>query len=309
MGIIARRIDEVHERAQRVDAPPFPKGIMLEPANGCNLRCVFCENSESARKPVMLGLAIATKILGDAYAAGAREVGFYLTGEPLLSPHLSGMVAAAKANGYAYIYLTSNGVLATPEKVRELVANGLDSIKFSINAGDAASYSRIHGRDAFETILRNLHACVEMRREQKAKGLPVTKLFVSSVYVDEPSPELLALQRETAPLVDDFVLMPANMDGHFNLRRRYNRDCSQPFTRAHVTAEGYLSVCCSDFHNHLIIADLNREAITDAWNGEVFREFRRRFMRDDLDGTLCGRCQYGCPEPAAPLPAKPGKRL
>lgn len=301
MGIIKERTKDMHETAQRRETPAFPRVIMVEPTNGCNLRCVFCENSSSGRKPVFLGLAEATKILTDAYDAGAREVGFYLTGEPLLNPQLPGMVAAAKNLGYAYIYLTSNGVLATPERIAELVAKGLDSVKFSINAGDAAAYRETHGVDAYDKVMANLLECVEMRRRQVECGHPVTRLLVSCVYVGEPSVGHKAFQERISPLVDDFMLMPANLEGHFNMRERYGSDCLQPFERAHVTAEGYLSVCCADFRNDLVIADLNRETIAEAWSGERFREFRRRFMRDNLDGTLCGRCQYGCDKPAMPL--------
>ena len=51
-----------------------------------------------------------------------------------LVPDLPDYIAEAKRIGYSYVYLTSNGSLATPEKAKAALDAGLDSIKFSINA-------------------------------------------------------------------------------------------------------------------------------------------------------------------------------
>ena len=46
--------------------------------------------------------------------------------------------------------MTSNGALATPEKIRAVIDAGLDSIKFSINAPERKMYAFIHGKDDFD---------------------------------------------------------------------------------------------------------------------------------------------------------------
>jgi len=74
--------------------------------------------------------------LRQAYELGTREVGFYATGEPFIVKELPEYIKMAKDIGYTYTYLTSNGSLAIPEKIRAVIDAGLDSIKFSINAPD-----------------------------------------------------------------------------------------------------------------------------------------------------------------------------
>jgi molybdenum cofactor biosynthesis enzyme MoaA len=75
----------------------------------------------------------AFDILSQAYKLGVREVGFYLVSEPFMAKNLEACVAYAKQTGYEYIYLTTNGAMATKDRMERLLLNGLDSIKFSIN--------------------------------------------------------------------------------------------------------------------------------------------------------------------------------
>ncbi|RAZ93288.1 radical SAM protein, partial [Klebsiella oxytoca] len=71
----------------------------------------------------------------------------------------------AKDIGYTYVYLTSNGALATPERIRAVVDAGLDSIKFSINAPERKLYEFIHGQDDFDKVFDHLVYLNQYRKE------------------------------------------------------------------------------------------------------------------------------------------------
>ena len=64
-----------------------------------------------------------------------EEVGLYSTGDPFMAKNLVETIIFAKQNGIKRVYITTNGALATFEKVKRCIDAGLDSIKFSINAG------------------------------------------------------------------------------------------------------------------------------------------------------------------------------
>lgn len=303
VGFVDEKNRTMREEARFSELPPFPRVMLLEPANACNLRCVFCGNGDSGRKPALLDLGRAEKILADAHGGGAREVGLYRTGEPFLHPRLHELAALARDIGYEYIYVTTNGALATPEKVERLIAHGLNSIKFSINAGDRESYRRIHGVDAFDTALANLEACLRLRDQSPVSDRAFHRVMVSSVYDNQPDPALLALRDRLAGRVDDFHLNPSvDFSG-----KRSEFKCVELFNRLNVTAEGWLSACCTDFGNDLLISNLRHESIVQAWGGECFRNLRRRFLQRSLDGTLCGRCLYGCADPVVPLAPSAGE--
>ena len=79
------------------------------------------------------------------------------------------------------------------------------------------------------------------------------------------------------------------------------RKCNLPFDALAVSYEGYLSVENADYENMLIVADLNKVSLKDGWYGEKMQDLRRRFLEDDLGGTLCDGCVHRCLKPAKPL--------
>ena len=146
--------------------PPFPKtNFLMEVSNACNHACIFCAHQKMKRKVRNIDKKLAFNILQQAYDLGTREVGFYATGEPFIVNDLDDYIREAKRIGYTYVYLTSNGALATPDKIRRVVDAGLDSIKFSINAPERKLYEFIHGRDDFDVVVEHLKYLGEYRRE------------------------------------------------------------------------------------------------------------------------------------------------
>lgn len=70
------------------------------------------------------------------------------------------------------------------------------------------------------------------------------------------------------------------------------RRCNLPFDAISVTYEGYLSVENADYENLLVVADLNKVSLKEGWYGGKMKEMRRKFMEDDLGGTICDGCVH-----------------
>ena len=79
------------------------------------------------------------------------------------------------------------------------------------------------------------------------------------------------------------------------------RGCNLPFDAICVTHEGYLSVENADYENMLVVGDLNKQTLKEAWYGEKMQDVRRMFMSDCLDGCICDGCIHHREAPAAPL--------
>lgn len=138
------------------EQPPFPRNMLIEVTNRCNHKCIFCAHKKMRRPFGNCDKRSMTNIIRQAFELGTREVGFYLTGEPLLNNDLEYYVGLCKKIGFEYIYLTTNGVFAEKERIRKLCEAGLSSLKFSINAATKETYQFIHGRDDFDKVFRNL---------------------------------------------------------------------------------------------------------------------------------------------------------
>ena len=285
--------------------PPFPKtNFLIELSNACNHACIFCTHQKMKRPVGRINKDFAYDILQQAYDLGTREVGFYATGEPFIVPDLADYIRKAKDIGYTYVYLTSNGALATPERVREVIDAGLDSIKFSINAPQKKLYKFIHGKDDFDTVLENLKYLNEYREISNNNY----KIYVTGI-----------LTRFTENLKDKYYEIFGNLSDQVVFKYVYNqggymqeidkylrcdcdkeerRRCNLPFDAISVTQEGYLSVENADYENMLIVADLNKVSLHDGWYGEKMQEIRRKFLDDDLSGTLCDGCVHHKCSPA-----------
>lgn len=66
--------------------------------------------------------------------------------------------------------------------------------------------------------------------------------------------------------------------------------CFLPFNRLYVTYEGYLTLCCADYQNYVVVEDLNNMSLKEAWYSEKFQKIRQRHIDEKLEGTLCYNC-------------------
>ena len=252
--------------------PPFPKtNFLMELSNLCNHECIFCAHQKMKRKPGRMKKELAFDILKQAYDLGTREVGFYATGEPFLIPDLADYIKYAKEIGYTYVYLTSNGSLATPEKIRAVIDAGLDSIKFSINAPERELYKFIHGHDHFDIVMEHLKYLNQYRTES-GKNYKIYVTGILTKYTEKLKDEYFKVFKGLADqIVFKFVY---NQGGYMPEIEKYlrcecdeapKRVCNLPFDAIGITYEGYLSIENADYENMLIVADLNKVSLKDGW--------------------------------------------
>ena len=296
------------------ETPQIPKNIMVELSNACNHACIFCANPHMQRKISRINSDLLERIMTEAADLACEEIGFYTTGEPFVHKNLKYFTSKAHDLGFRYIYISTNGALATPEKMQEIVDAGMNSIKFSINAGTRESYRRIHGRDDWDKVMTNLRFLSEYRKTLE-QGL---YLSVSFIVTKQTEHEEKIYRELFTPLVDEVYIQPCgsqagNMSGAQQLlsvgEAQGQGDggiCPLPFARFHVTCEGYLTLCCTDYQNYLAVADLNEMSLNEAWHCPEFVAIRKRHISGDLKGTLCGNCWLNRMDPIEPLDKKLG---
>ena len=310
MGLAERYIDKQRDLSGISVTPHFPKIIKIDVCNVCNFSCLFCPQAKQTGKRGNIDDTLCKKIIADAYREGAREICLSSTGEPLLNERLPEYIRYAKETGYDYIFLNTNGYLLDRCKARQLLENGIDSVKFSINASKK-SYALVHGIDGYDRVIKNLIDFDACRKELNSG----CALYVSFVALKQTLDEVEEVEREVAPFCDEIMVMHANnrggsADGVNELlfagedAFSYQYPCSQIFNNVYVTAEGYMAACCQDFENDMIIEDLNEVSVGEAWSGKRFAEFRESFLKKEIKGILCDNCLNNRHEPIKPLRAE-----
>lgn len=308
MNFRAKYLAKQRDNSSIMAEPPFPKIIKIDICNTCNYSCVFCPQSKHIGKVGNIDDKLCMKIIKDAYEAGAREICLSSTGEPLLNPNLENYIQQAKQTGYEYIFFNTNGYLMNKGRGESILSAGVDSIKFSINAGSVENYKLVHGVDGYERVIENMICLSKIRNEKQIN----CKLYVSYVAIKPTLHEAKRLEDRLSAYVDDFIVMNANRRGGSiceldeNLFAgdddyAYHYPCSQLFNNMYISAEGYVTICAQDFENLTVVADLNQTDIVSAWNSKEFVAFRKRYLEKDLENTLCINCVYGKNERVVPL--------
>lgn len=299
---IEDKIEDIFDKKDKALYPVFPKkNLLIEISNYCNSSCIFCANRKMTRPRREIDPNFLEKILKEAYQLGAREVGYYTTGEPLLNKNLEKYIYIAKKIGYQYIYITTNGILANIDKMKTLIAAGLNSIKFSINAINENEYKFVHGVSAYKIVMNNLTNLYNYKKES-FKDFKVYVSYVATRYTEHDNKTIknhfknkcdkviIVNARNQSGMVPEInsLLSPVNQDCRVQANRVL--PCHYTFDCVIVTVEGYLDACCTDFQNYLAYADLNKVSLREAWTNDTITELRNKQKNNNLIGTLCDNC-------------------
>lgn len=282
-----------------------PRSVKVELTANCNYRCGFCVKSLRADTGDM-DRAMYSRLLREMRDAGVEELGVFYIGESFTCRWLPEAIAEAKEVGFPYVFLTTNGAVATPERVRACMEAGLDSLKFSINFTDAeqlADVAQVSGR-MWRRAIDNLKAARRIRDEGGYK----CGIYASSIAFDgEQGRKMRLVVQEIEPFVDEHYWLPLfNMNGaskaagmtptQGNPGRLGNmRDplpCWAVATEGHITHDGLLAACCfgDGLDGGLIMADLKEVGFMEGWNSEKFQALRRAHFAKDVRGTACESC-------------------
>ncbi len=294
---------------------PFPKNALIELSNLCNHACLFCKNPDQSRAATQLDIEVFKNFVSQAVPLGLKEIGLYATGEPFMTKDIAKYIAVAKKNGVERVYITTNGALATLQKVIDCFEAGLSSIKFSINASNALDYLKIHGFDDFDKVLENvkeiykwklseniplqlLGSCViipAVKHTKDEHAAVFSSYFEDIQYVNSGSQGGQAFQ---LPFADEHK---SAVFWDFDTAQDNMKPCQLPWNRVHLTAEGFLTACCVDYDLDLVYGDMNKDELSVMWNNNIIKMLRGKHINDQLEGLLCDQCMNNRSAPYAPL--------
>jgi radical SAM protein with 4Fe4S-binding SPASM domain len=281
----------------------FPRELILDINNRCNHKCYFCANPK-IEKYDALNFELALKLMKEAKSLGATDLGLQATGEPFMDKRLADFIVEGKKMGYEYIYINTNGALASPKKSKPVIDAGCDSIKFSINAHNKEDFKTVHGYDDFEKVISNLKWIFNYRNETKAKmGVYVSSVRSSKTKMDESNIETTITEHcdnfdirdvsnqggSMMELNDTEEIYEGNILGSLK-KEEYTSRCVYPFNRIVINPYGFVVACTADFHNMLEIADANKNKLIDIWNSNEFKYLRRKHLKHDYVGLFCDKC-------------------
>jgi len=325
----ARPMAAAHEKKYglRRGAEEFPLMIILSIIYPCNFGCPMCPytdgNSEIRKFYREQGGELFPVDLWKSIADEAGEYGAWLRctggGEPMLHPHMVEMIEYAKQRG-GRVWMNTNGSMFGPnekqrDRLRRIVAAGIDLIEFSMDAADPELYAKLRPprggapRDPekwFNGHVDNIRAALRFRKELIAP----TRVVVSIIRQDAIEGKLDAARDFYLKEIgvdevitrkfltwDDNTTIPHGkaLDKHLyaDLPTAKKEPCVWPFERLNVDTLGRISLCGQDisFRTSALFPNANMASIKEIWRGEMFNWYRR--MHLEGRGAECWPCR-GC---------------
>lgn len=237
-----------------------PPEVNVEINTNCNYACPFCPQS-SCKRPVQYMTREVFEVLIKRLEAidYAGHVCLSVNNEPFLHPLiLEFCETISKRLPKARGGLISNGALITKEHLLALAKLDLPP-RLQIN--DYTSTRSVSKR--IETMFA---------QDPILKRIPLT---VSLREIAERLSNRAGNQPGCGSDVGDYQDIV----------------CTWPFMGLFLTPDLQFFLCCSDYHHKIILGDLIRESLMDIWQGEPYRDLRKRMLASARKGIpLCSGC-------------------
>jgi len=290
------------------ETPPVPKSVKIEITSRCNYRCSYCAlKTRKVHSPDM-DIGFFRRITTEMAEIGIQEFGVFYIGEPFTNPHLLVECIDWLKHGLKvpYVFLTTNGALATEKIIGDCMAAGLDSLKFSVNFADEMQFLKMSGVLNY-SVFQKANASLRLAHEVRVAGGYGTRLYASSIMYDREQEARMQplLAEHILPFVDEHYWLPLfNETAAFPNRPKEQRignvgnyhapvdplPCWAVFTAAHVLVDGRMTACCHDATGNWAMGDLKDQSFMEAWYSDSYRELRRAHLAKNVSGTRCVNC-------------------
>ncbi|MCI8971856.1 MAG: radical SAM protein [Oscillibacter sp.] len=285
---------QVRTRLEEVVPRRAPFVIYLDPCGACNFKCNFCpcniSGERAAERHAVMSWELFEKIAADldAFEGQVSVINLYGFGEPLLNPRIADMVRVLKENHCCReVRITTNASLLTEEKSWALIEAGVDLVRVSVEAISTEGYQELCGvKIDFSEIVRNIETFYRISVRGGGTSKVSAKIVSAALKTEEDKKRFSEIfspitnfyyVEEIEPIWSEFeeMKMPSGglADRCYQAGER-REICSMPFTDMCIHSNGIVGACCSDWKFATEYGDVNREHLSEIWNGKRHREFQ-----------------------------------
>lgn len=287
------------DKADRIQpAKAFPKVVLIDNCNACNLRCSMCDhvNIKKFRPIQLMEIGLYRKIIDEIAAENpSARVWQIFFGDPFMCHDIAKRIAYAKQKGLTDVVLNSNGVKMNAERARAVIAAGLDAMYVGIDAACAQTYDKIRVGGDFEKTVANVITYNQLLRDI---GRPDQQLFVQFVVSEENEGEVEAFTEfwnrqgvnvKIRPKISWAGLVEAsNLRNNVTLSRK---PCYWLMQTINICADGRVSLCSVDLHCRVPCGNVRERTIKDIWQ-DLLKQYRDMHLEcrfEDLP-EMCRNC-------------------
>lgn len=290
-----------------------PSGVILELANYCNSRCIFCPLfqggftlNRALRPRQLMGMELYEKILAEISGWGADLKNFNLRGhgEPLLAPDFVQRMELLKQYGVAdRTMLFTNAALLDEKAARAVVDAGVDAVTVAFDGYTKEVYEAHRVGCNFETVRANIERLAKIRDA----SCGTTKIRVINVVthlnMHQVFQSYLHWRGVLNPGLDSFHCSPSKSWARQDLedsaitveKTDFSCEpgvCAQAFTHLFILSDGRVPCCCWDYNFDVLgraLGNAADQSLLEIWQGQPYADFRSAFLAPGHKGVP-GRC-------------------
>lgn len=295
-----------------------PINITIEPTNLCNLKCPACECGMGDLRRKTGHMTFENfKIIVDKIADHTNSLMYYFEGEPFINKEWVKEVRYAKDKGIPYVSTCSNGDYA---KAQDIIDSRIDFVSFQFGGMTQETHAIYRVGSDFNKVLTNMKETVKLKKEQNAAwlhieaGLIVMKhnehevddfikmceeVGVDSYNIIDPCVRSVEQGHDFLPVDKKYWIYDEESFACGTLKRKYvpQNDCPWIYYSMVVTINGDIVPCCHDPRATEVMGNLIEQDLDEIWNGEKYRDFRKRIHTDQKSVDICKLCSgYGVSE-------------
>ncbi len=243
---------------------PMPMVVNIETVNRCNSTCAFCTANKNAEKRpfMMMPEEMYYSIIDQLAEWGFKgHLTLYGNNEPLLDPRIVDFHKYAREKlPECFIFMSTNGLLLTLDKVREvqpyvnqiIINNYSNDFKLHDNLQEIVDYMKANPSE-FE----DLDVQVQMRYLQ----------------------EVLTNRAGSAP----------NKEGTDKV---FTDTCLLPFTDMWIVPSGNVGLCCCDNFEVTNYGKVQEVKIRETWESEGLQNVRKLIAQGRDKYPFCAHCDF-----------------
>lgn len=292
------RLEKANARAILSEVVPLkaPYVVFIDPCGACNLSCAFCPCNTAdfmnLERHKMMDMELFQKIVDDLleFEEPVKVINLYGFGEPLLNKNIVEMVRILKDKKVCReIRITTNGLILTEQLSSELVAAGIDMLRFSIEALTAEAYKQICKIDMnYDELVNQIEYLYQITRGTNTK-VSVKILNVAlkddqdaNRFYDifEPVSDYTYIQDTTQAWAEFDAYVPEGNYEAGNIGDMMDKDkiCSFPLTTMTIHSNGAVCVCPQDWKFATKYGMVQDASLCSLWNSLRLRGIQRAHL-------------------------------
>ena len=300
----------------------YPRRLVLELTNACNLNCIMCGRNAADFKPTVFDMDVFRSF--EPIMDTIEEVTLMGWGEPTIHPHFIEMLEIIDKHS-ARKYFCSNGM--NLKKIKDAIFDyHVDVFAVSLDGATDATNSRIRRGSKIEQITENLKDIVRIKKERGLKypwinfvfcamqsnirelpdlvrlaaeiGIEEVKVVYLTVFGEDLMNESLWGQEELVREVFEeairvgeelgIVLKLPHYIGEDEAGNKLHKDCFVTWRDFFLGSDGYVRPCMST-PIHFFEYDKEKDFM-EMWNAPEYQKYREIVNNQETMDSPCRRC-------------------